>query len=215
MTGYEHAIFDRIEPGKASSLVSNSHSVTEYLGKMTTIQQLKTAREITLGLLKYSHTPWLREDWSLNDVSYLDQSSFDHTTFHLSKKLPKKKFPDALTTEATTPAVQELRGLLGIRSMPLANLGHALLELAHRKPLKELRQAGDPHNAVAARRLVNGVDTIFGSRYRRIVRKCLEADFVVDCTDISDGRLQTAIYNDVVLELESLAQDFERILKLV
>ena len=102
--------------------------------------------------------------------------------------------------------------LLGVRNAPLACLGHALLELAHRKPLKDLRQPGDPHNAVAARRLVNGVDTIFGLRYHHIVRKCLEADFVVDCTDLADDRLRTAVYNNVAMELDGLAKDFERIM---
>ena len=217
--GYEHVIFDHSGPKSASdqislSLATDSHSVTDYLSHMTVVQQLKTAYEVTMGLLKYSYTPWLQEEWSLSDVSYLGSSSFNHNTLHVNKQLPKKKSHGLLTTEATTTSTQELQMLLGVRNAQLASLGHALLELAHRKPLKNLRQPGDPHNAVAARRLVNGVDTIFGVRYRRIVRKCLEADFVVNCTDLSDGRLRTAVYNNVALELDSLAKDFERIMSL-
>lgn len=216
-SGYEHVIFDHSGPQSASSPASPSikrdgHSVTEYLIHMTALQQLKTAYEVTMGLLKYSHTPWLQEEWSLSDVSYFGSSSFDHSTLCITKRLPTKISHNLLTTNAAKTSTQELQTLLGIRNAPLTSLGHALLELAHRKPLKDLRQPGDPHNTVAARRLVNGVDTIFGSRYRRIVRKCLEADFVVDCTDLSDGRLQTAVYNNVALELDSLAKDIESIM---
>ncbi|KAF2281429.1 uncharacterized protein EI97DRAFT_498022 [Westerdykella ornata] len=216
--GYQHAIFDHSGPTCASDEISlnvarDSHSVTYYLSQMTVVQQLKTGYEVTMGLLKYSLTPWLPEEWSLNDVSCLG-SSFDHSTLHVTKRLPNNKRHGLLTAETIITPSQELQTLLGVRNKPLANLGHALLELAHRKPLKDLRQPGDPHNAVAPRRLVNGVDTIFGVRYRHMVRKCLEADFVVDCTDLSDARLRPAVYNNVALELDRLVKDFERIMSL-
>lgn len=173
------------------------------------------SQELALGLLKYSDTPWLPEDWSLRDISYFDSSSFDPRTFHVTKRLPKKKSQGSLlAAEAPTTSSKELHTLLGVRNAPLTNLGHALLELAHRKPLRDMRQQCEPHNAVTARRLVNGVDTIFGLKCHRIVRKCLEADFVVDCTDLSDGRVQTAVYNNVAVELDSLAKDFGRIMSL-
>ncbi|KAF2650583.1 hypothetical protein K491DRAFT_782505 [Lophiostoma macrostomum CBS 122681] len=215
--GYKHLIINHGGPNAAQqsspSLAKDSRSVMGYLSHMTTLQQLKTACELTTGLLKFSHTPWLEEDWSLSDISYLASSSFDHTTLHVSKRLQKKP-PEIGAPEAVATLARELQTLLGIRNASLASLGHALLELAYRKPLKTLRQPDDPHNAVAARRLIDGIDTIFGMKYRRIVRKCLEADFVVDCTDLSDGRLRTAVYNDVALELDGLAKDFEQIMQL-
>jgi hypothetical protein len=172
-----------------------------------------------MGLLKYHRTPWLQDEWSLSDISYLDSSSFDHTTLHLTKKLTAKEStcqlqPDT-RVETKSTSNQDLHMLLGIRNAPLANLGHALLELAHRKPLKDLRQPSDPSITVTARRLANGHDTTFGVRYRKLVRKCLEADFVTDCTDLTDGRLQTAVYNDVALELDSLAKEVDRTLSLI
>jgi hypothetical protein len=219
-TGYKHVVYhsktrnslDQTSP----TGTPGSQPVSNYLNSMTASQQLHTAYEVTMGLLKYNQTAWLPEEWSLSDISYLGSSSFDHNTLHLTKRLPGKVNTSRVhisnKAATTSSSSQELRTLLGVRNAPLANLGYALLELAHRKPLKELRQPGDPHNAVAARRLVNGVDTIFGVRYRHLVRKCLEADFVVDCTDLADGRLQTAVYNDVALELDSLAKEIDSIL---
>jgi hypothetical protein len=186
---------------------------------MTVPQQLHTAYEVTMGLLKYNRTQWLQDEWSLSDISYLDSSSFDHTTLHLTKKLTAKKSTSQIQLDkgdATNSASNhDLHTLLGIRNAPLANLGHALLELAHRRPLKDLRQPSDPSVTVTARRLINGHDTMFGLRYRNLVRKLLEADFVVGCTDLTDGRLQTAVYNDVALELDSLAKEIDRTLSLV
>jgi hypothetical protein len=183
---------------------------------MTRIQQLKTAYEVTMGLLRYNHTPWLQEDWSLSDISYFDSSSFDQHTFHVTKRLPSKNTlsHDVLTPGpmSVNPPSQELRRLLGIRNAPLACLGQALVEIAHGKPLKDLRLPKDPSDAVTARRLANGVHAILGMEYCRIVRKCLYADFVVDCSDLKDGRLRTAVYNEVALGLEVLVKDREQLI---
>ena len=69
-----------------------------------------------------------------------------------------------------------------------------------------------PHDAVTARKLVSGLDTSFGSKYRWMVRKGLESDFVLDCTDLQNGKVQTAVYNNVPWELESIRKDFEKIM---
>jgi hypothetical protein len=221
--GYEHVVYHRKSKNSPDQTTPaqtpSSRPVSRYISHMTVPQQLHTAYEVTMGLLKYNHTQWLQNEWSLSDISYLDSSSFDHTTLHLTKKLTAKKHTSQLqldTRVATkSPSNQELHTLLGIRNAPLANLGHALLELAHRKPLKDLRQPSDPSDTVTARRLINGHDTMFGVRYRNLVRKCLEADFVTDCTDLTDGKLQTAVYNDVALELDSLAKEIDRTLSLI
>jgi hypothetical protein len=222
-SGYEHVVYHRNSRNSleqtSPAQTPSSQPVSKYLSHVTVGQQLHTAYEVTMGLLKYNRTPWLQDEWSLSDISYLDSSSFDHTTLHLTKRLSAKKSPPqgqlqtATATESTSG--QELRTLLGIRNAPLANLGHALLELAHRKPLKDLRQPSDPSVTVTARRLINGQDTMFGVRYRKLVKKCLEADFVTDCTDLGDGRLQTAVYNDVALDLDSLAKEIDRTLSLI
>jgi hypothetical protein len=222
-SGYEHVVYHKNSRStldqESPAPTSSSKPVSRYLGHMTVAQQLHTAYEVTMGLLKYNSTPWLSDEWSLSDISYLDSSSFDHTTLHLTKKLTVKKSSSRVQVDTgpvpNPTSNQELRTLLGIRNAPLANLGHALLELAHRKPLKDLRQPSDPSNTVTARRLINGHDTMFGARYRNLVRKCLEADFVTDCTDLMDGRLQTAVYNDVALELDSLAKEIDRTLSLI
>jgi hypothetical protein len=216
---YEHAVYySRPKSGLDQSLPAqalSSRPVSECLEDMTWKQQLQTAYGLTMGVLQYNRTSWLQEEWSLSDVLHVGTSSFASSTLHLMKRLPAKEIASRVQAEtgpaATTSLSQELQMLLGIRNAPLASLGHALLELAHRKPLKDLRQSGDPCNAVAARRLLNGVDMPFGGRYRRLVQKCLEADFVVECTDLADGRLQTAVYNDIALELDSLAKDMESI----
>jgi hypothetical protein len=222
-TGYEHVVLNEKFRGTldqtSPAQMPRSRPISKYLNQMTVPQQLHTAYEVTMGLLKYNRTQWIQDEWSLSDISYLDSSSFDHTTLHLTKKLTAKNCTSQIQLDkgvTTNPnSNQDLHTLLGIRNAPLANLGHALLELAHRKPLKDLRQPSDPSVTVTARRLINGHDTMFGLRYRKLVRKLLEADFVTDCTDLVDGRLQTAVYNDVALELDSLAKEIDRTLSLI
>ena len=50
---------------------------------------------------------------------------------------------------------------------------------------------------------------MLGPRYAKIVRKCLGCDFGHDI-DLSCEELRVAVHKSVVLELEGLAQDFER-----
>ena len=84
-------------------------------------------------------------------------------------------------------------------------------ELGYRKPLRQLRSEKDPHDLVAARRLLSGLHIPFGRQYRDMVRKFVDCDFAVGSADTQNPEVQTAIYNDVVRLLDGMIKDFEQL----
>ncbi|KAF3033695.1 hypothetical protein E8E12_004401 [Didymella heteroderae] len=93
----------------------------------------------------------------------------------------------------------------GINNTTLFFLGVALLEIAHWKPIEEKMIARDLDNEIfAARRLAAGRAPL-GPQYQKIAEKCLQCNFGFG-TSLSSKSLQTAVYNDVVCELEAMIE---------
>ena len=105
-------------------------------------------------------------------------------------------------TQSSPPIHKAL--LYGIDNETLCSLGIALLEIAYRQPIESLRREGEPSNIYAARRLALYSTTPLGPKYQNIVRKCMRCDFNSG-TNLESTELQSAIWSDVVCELERLA----------
>jgi hypothetical protein len=94
----------------------------------------------------------------------------------------------------------------GINNMTLFFLGVALLEIAHWKPIEDQMTTRDLNDEVfAARRIASSLHNWAPCTRRlhgSVCRAILEPD-------LGRKNLQTAVYNDVICELESMLQKLE------
>jgi hypothetical protein len=171
--------------------------------------QLKLAHKAAIAILQYNDTPWLTERWRLSNMSYFgSRHIFDDTalkTLHLSSQMSQ---PNVASTTVIMEGVQttvsdELK--YGVNNTPLFFLGVALLEIAHWQPLEDSMRPQDEGNQIfTARRLANG-RSLLGPEYQRIVQRLLQCNFGYG-TKLESKSLQTAVYNDVVCELEGMIE---------
>lgn len=173
--------------------------------------QLRLAHKTAIALLRFNDTPWLSDRWRLRDLSYfgskdrLDDAALE--SLHLSSQISAPTVSSAISgsmdgiAQASDVVSDQIR--YGINNNTLFFLGVALLEIAHWKPIEEKMTTRDLNNEVfAARRLAAGRAPL-GPQYQRIAEKCLQCNFGFG-TELSSKALQTAVYNDVVCELEGM-----------
>ncbi|KAF2792303.1 hypothetical protein K505DRAFT_55457 [Melanomma pulvis-pyrius CBS 109.77] len=175
---------------------------------VTVVDQLKLAHKTALAILQFNATPWLVQRWRLKDLSYFgSRNTFDEDalkTLHLSSQISSATGTDTGTMEGVEEVVGAFseEDYFGINNTTLFFLGVALLELAHWKPLESLSTPQDPNEILTARRLASR-PTPLGSRYQEIARKCLQCNFGFG-TDLNKKELQTAVYGEVVCQLEKM-----------
>jgi hypothetical protein len=175
--------------------------------------QLKLALKIALATLQYNDTPWLASRWRLGNMSFIgNQQTFDEAalkTLHLSSQI---SWPtQSVNNSQVMEGVQETEDLVsdeikyGINNLTLFFLGVAMLEIAHWKPLESKMIPRDQEDQVyTARRLAQGRAPL-GPEYQKIAQKCLQCNFGFG-TKLNSKSLQTAVYNDVVCELEGMIE---------
>lgn len=170
-------------------------------------------------MLQYNDTPWLPDRWRLADLSYLGSKlSFNvealktlHFNSEISQSAATVTADSAMDglQQATAKVSDETR--FGITNTTLFFLGVAMLEIAYWKPIEEKMTAADEDNQVfAARRLVLDRGAPLGPEYQRIAQKCLECNFGFG-NKLSNKGLQSAVYNDVVCQLDSMVQRLEKL----
>ncbi|KAF2998300.1 hypothetical protein E8E13_007423 [Curvularia kusanoi] len=169
-------------------------------------------------MLQFNDTPWLRRQWRLTDLKYLGSSnSYSMAalkTMHLNSQISPTSDPNATEgqmdgiqhTDAVTDEVRQ-----GVDNTTLFSLGIAMLEIAYWTPIEQKMTAMDENNCVlAARRLMCDRGAPLGPEYQRIAAKCLRCDFGFGPSLNSNG-LQSAIYNDVVLQLDGMIKRLENL----
>lgn len=177
------------------------------------VDQLRLAHKTATALLQFNGTPWLSDRWRLRDLSYFgSNNALDDTalkTLHLSSQILTTT--EAATTRSNMDGIQQATDVVsdqvryGINNTTLFFLGVALLEIAHWTPIEEKMTPRDLNNEVfAARRLAAGRAPL-GPVYQKIAEKCLQCNFGFG-TRLSSKGLQTAVYNDVVCELEGMIE---------
>ena len=174
--------------------------------------QLRLALKTALATLQYNDTPWLAERWRLSNMSFFNNAqTLDATalkTLHFSSQIswptqPTQSSQNMDGIQSADIVSDEIK--YGINNLPLFFLGVALLEIAHWKPLEKKMIPRDQHDQVyTARRLAQGRAPL-GPEYQKIAQKCLQCNFGFG-TNLGSKSLQTAVYNDVVCELEGMLE---------
>lgn len=175
------------------------------------------AYKLAQSILHLQATPWLPTTWRLQSISLLDQDDFDDDgfpnalrTLRITLDVPDNAGNQQPTVTGSTPGVDESVDIyqqFGVRNIMLFNLGIALLEIEHKKPLADLKQK-DQTDIIAARRLVAQPLTEVGKQYRDLARKCLDCNFGCDDSDLKSEELQRAVYSHVVRRLKKLVDNY-------
>lgn len=200
--------------GSARSSVQSIEGILErdVYDVIGVIDQLKMAHKLATAVLQYNATPWLPHHWRLSDLRYLGTTtvmdSIALRTLHLSSEFNKQ--PDAAQMQGIElvkdTATNQIRQ--GISNPTLFCLGVALIEIAYWSRIEGKMTKDDERNPVlAARRLQKDRSPPLGLEYQNIATKCLRCDFGFG-DQLSEKGLQSAVYTNVVWELEELITKF-------
>jgi hypothetical protein len=198
-----------------------ARKVIELLQSLRTVHQLTLAHQLAVAILQYHSTAWIAPDWSLEDISYFRDLTKPTTeaiedqlqSLHLSTQFP---FTGASAAKSIIQHQEDLKFVYGIRNLPLAKLGIALIEIGCQTKISSLASSPMPHDVICARRvLLDPPPAIkyLGERYLKIARKCIECDFSCG-DDLTDENVQSAVYTEVVCGLESMLQDLKKFLNI-
>jgi len=164
--------------------------------------QLQLALRIASAVLKFSSTPWLGEYWGLQDLQLFERDSDLPTslqTIHLGTECTKVATNPALmevdVSDTATAALEDAKLVHGIQNPSMYNLGVAFLSIGRWKLV-------DPYDVLKARRIASQTCPL-GPRYQELTRKVLDCDFGYG-KDLQKPKLQEAVYDGVLLELESM-----------
>jgi len=164
------------------------------------------ARQLATAVLQFQSTPWLKDSWGCQKVLIArrepeEEEERDSQAF-ISAQIDGPNGP--LSRAQSFPSVMVVRNRL------LFSLGVMLLELAFQRPLSEMtkdsdKQSVDAGNAeyLTADRLSKRVSSHMGPRYAEVVKKCVHCYFASG-NDLSQSKLQSEFFQDVVCELQKL-----------
>lgn len=205
-----------------------SCSVLTELVRLQTLHQLTLAYKLATTVLQYYSTSWLPDDWGLEHIEYffnaplntpnkspIVEEDFAHAlqTLHLSTQFPQK-IPALHAGQVGDP--EQLRYMYGIRNLPLAKLGIALLEICTKQALvaRTPETLWTPEGVVAARKILHEKPPLLstlGNRYLKVAQQCINCDFSCG-EDLSDEALRGAVYTDVVCVLEDMIANWKKLM---
>ena len=173
-------------------------------------ERLEIALTVASSILQLQKTPWLRDDWTKEDLS-LCKDRTDETKQHV---LVSKPFPATELTDSTRAA--KVFGLP--RNKTLFALGVFLIELCLGQAFESLRSPQDPLDAnghtniltdlAAADRLTRHLYGEVGDRYGDVVRRCIHCDFNQRSVNLDDDDFRQAVYEGVIMPLQANAREF-------
>jgi hypothetical protein len=172
------------------------------------------AKHVASAVLHFHATPFLPENWTSQCIALFDtggKSANKRRT--LTDPYLKVLIPDRLKQDNEFESVTS-RPRDMIRNPYTFTLGIILIELAHQKPWKLLKDEDLPDEDAAfvtkfdlVDRFAVGMTTLYGRDYKKMVRKCINCDFGEGEYDLKNPRLRMAFYRDVVCVLEKMEQD--------
>jgi len=182
---------------------------------LSVVEQLRLARNLASAVLKFHSTPWLRDYFSLRDLSFF-RTGQDLTgclrTLHIGLEfvqLPSVQTP--MSVDDVNPscrgaselsmAVEHAQLEYGIGSLTLWSLGVVFLQIGRWAAIDS------PEDVSGVRKLLHQVSAL-GPRYRDLTEKCLDCDFGYG-HDLSKPRLQQAVYENLVCELDDMIGSLE------
>ena len=218
---YKHRFYVRERDLRVERHVSKLHSIFDAMrcdieDTLDITDQVRLAHRTSRAILQYNNTPWLNSRWRLRDMKFFglkdDLNEDALKTLHVSSQLSPPK--NDSTTRCFMEDIQGTQNTVsdeiryGINNTTLFFLGVALLEIAHWKPIEDQMTTKDLNDEVFAARRISSQPTQLGPVYQKIARKCLQGNFGTE-PDLGHKNLQTAVYNDVICELESMLQKLE------
>lgn len=208
------------------SQAGEARSSYKLLQSLQTLHQLTLAHRLAIAMLQYHDTSWLPLDWSLRDMSYFDgiaQQQPDaiaeklqslHLSMQFTGPVSENPIEEVCQNQNSQHQVskinvtqhnQDPKYLYGIRNLPLAKLGVALLEIGCQTDIKSLNLAPTPHVVISTREILldppKSISSL-GIGYLKILQKCIDCDFSCG-DDLRSSDLRDAVYTDVVCGLES------------
>ena len=172
--------------------------------------QLQLALRIASAVLKFSSTAWLGESWGLRDLYFFERPADAAAdlpaalqTLHLgvewtrggASALMDVDVVDSSSSAGLESALEEAKLIHGIHNVTMYNLGVALLSIGR-------WTAADPHDVLRVRRMALQACPL-GPRFQEMTQRVLDCDFGYG-KDLKKPKLQEAVYDGVLLELESM-----------
>ena len=181
--------------------------------------KFRIAKLLALAALQFHATPWLQDSWRSRDVLFFGIRDLSSDTLHAP-------YLNARFVKASTAAIASQQICSGVQTAPLISrslapnrilysLGIMLIELGFDAPLQDLQLPEDLMNGLVdqytefwtAKRLGLAVSNRLGTRYGRVVQKCLNCDFGIGGDyELESKVLQCAVFQDVVRELDRCLQ---------
>jgi hypothetical protein len=174
--------------------------------------KFRVAVDLASSVLQLYKTPWLRDDWSNEDVYFVHRPGAPTSTIYQHPFIYRKfSSPVASPCTAAQPPVRRV-----IRNQTLFTLGVLLIELLYGKSIEELQKPRDldcqgTPGAVwcTAERLIDEELALeAGQLYSDAVRRCIRCDFNRQSSSLDDQDFQQAVYSGVVAPLEKTLQRF-------
>ncbi|KAK3390129.1 hypothetical protein B0H63DRAFT_507537 [Podospora didyma] len=175
-------------------------------GELSVPHQLQLALRIASAVLKFNSTSWLGEYWGLQDLYFFERDAdlpASLQTLHLGVEWARDMKPssggalmmDVDSSAAMAGALEDAKLVHGIHNATMYNLGVALLSIGRWSPV-------DPNDVLQVRRIALQSCPL-GPRFQEMTQRVLECDFGYG-KDLKKPKLQEAVYDGVLLELESM-----------
>ncbi|UKZ94923.1 uncharacterized protein TrAFT101_009776 [Trichoderma asperellum] len=173
--------------------------------RLDVVSQLRLAHRLVSAVLKFNSTPWLNELWNIGDLAFFRQGD-DLTrslqTLHFGVELihSAPESEDSVM-QVESPAslvhtsIEDAQYKHGVRNVTLFSLGAALLAVGRWERID--------HSDIEGIRRLASQPSYLGPMYQELTQKVLDCDFGHG-KDLKKPRLQEAVYEAVVLELESM-----------
>lgn len=204
-----------------SGSTQHSVSMTDVLDRraetnISIVEQLELARDLVSAMLKFYSTPWLREYFSLYDLSFFyvnEDLSASLKTLHIglefvqwpsqyaAQSMQGIQAAQAKATDDISGVVENAKSQYGVRNLTLWSLGTILLQIGRWSKIET------PDDVPLVRKLASQVPSL-GPRYRDLTKKCLDCDFGYG-EDLSKPRLQQAVYEGLVCELSDMISSLD------
>lgn len=180
-------------------------------------RRYKLAHALSISLLCCSDD-WFKDNWRTNDISFLTT----HPT-HIndeSIQIPHISAPSVSSMGLGTG--HSTTGTQLVTNERLFSLAIALIEIGYGDSLMNLylelesesyggmRMASWDYlkEFYGARKLSGMISEVMGSRYARVVQRCLDCNFESNKKDLGDDRMQEVFYSGVICELERCLRVF-------
>ena len=171
-------------------------------------QQFWLANMVVRSALRYYNTPWWPESWTLDNLSFYDQGTEELVdslrTLHITAQLSSNSDGDFKKKDRLEIIPWEMRKAMnkcGIRNLTLWCIGVALLQIGLWRPIR-----WDDHEKV--RESIGELET-FSKQYHEITDKLINCDFG-EGSKLQNPKLQNAIYQNVVCELDEIMEQFRQ-----